>query len=174
MFDDIPPWVLIGVPVGVVILALMSRGSSGGSPYGAVTAYQPTPADPGLVGLAESEVTAKSGAFSTLANIMGTEEVARIASTRDQALQTIQADVANQRTSAQLNAALAHETTSQLVGRYNADATTAAALAASNAAVTINKTNVAGATSQAHIAAKSKLGDTLINGAKTIAHFFGF
>jgi hypothetical protein len=167
MFDDIPPWVLFAVPAGVVVLALMSR-NSGGSPYGAVTAYQPTPSDPGLVSLAQSEVAARAGAVNTLASIMGTEEISRIASARDVQLSTIQAGVTNARTEAERQAALAHETTSQLVGTTQSNAATAIAMAQTRTAAQIANTQAAAATSQAHIAAKAGILNTIVGGIKAI------
>ncbi|HEV7454348.1 MAG TPA: hypothetical protein VGO07_03755 [Candidatus Saccharimonadales bacterium] len=169
MFDDIPPWVLFAVPAGVIVLALMSRNSGGGTPYGAVTAYQPTPADPGLVSLAQSEVSARAGAVNTLASIMGAEEISRIAANRDVQLSTIQASVANARTEAERQAALAHENTSQLVGVAQTDAAAAVAMAETRTRAQIANTQAAAATSQAHIQAKAGILPTIVNG---ITSFF--
>lgn len=123
--DDVPPWVLFGVPVAIVLLALMRQSSGGGSAYGAVTAYQPTPADPGLISLAQSEVAARSQAFGGLVNIFGQEEISRIAASRDTALETIQAGVANNRTEAAREASLAQTDAARLVGIAQSDNQTA-------------------------------------------------
>lgn len=122
--DDIPPWALVGIPV-VIVIAALARQSGGGSAYGAVTAYQPTPADPGLVSLAQSEVAARSQAFSSVVGIFGQEEISRIAAGRDTALETIQAGVANNRTEAARQAALASTDAARLVGITQSDNQTA-------------------------------------------------
>lgn len=119
--DDVPPWVLFGIPVVIVVVALMRQNSGGGVSYGAVTAYQPTPADPGLIALAQSEVAAKSQAFGSVVSLFGSEEISRISANRDLALETVQAGVANQRTEAARQASLAATDAARLLGLHQSD-----------------------------------------------------
>lgn len=112
MFDDVPPWVLWGVPIGIVILALVSsRDSGGGTSYGRITAYQPAPVDPAIAGIAQSEIAARTQAFTSVVGLFGAEEISRISANRDVTLEGIQADVSNRQTEAARQAALSQQDT---------------------------------------------------------------
>lgn len=162
--DGLPGWAIPATIGGVVLLALFQHksGSSGGN-VGNVTTLAPTPIDPGAVAISTSETNARENVLTELIRMLGSEEISTISARRDVEISGINASVANRRTAA-----------SEAVGIAQTDAQTKISLANATAAADINRTNVAGATSRAHIEAKSKLGDTLINGAKAIAHLFGF
>lgn len=166
--DSLPGWAIPATIGAVVLLALLQTkgpGSSGGT-VGNVTAYGPVPSDPGLVGLASSEVAARQSVYTTALNVFGSEEISRISAGRDVAISGINASVANQRTAA-----------SEAVGLAQTDAQTKIGLANATTAADINRTNVAGATSQAHIAAKTATGKSIIDGivgiGKSVLHIFG-
>lgn len=170
--DDLPPWVLFGIPVVIVIVALARQKNGGGVSYGAVTAYQPTPADPGLVSLAQSQVAARSQAFGNVVSIFGAEEISRISASRDTALETIQAGVSNQRTEAARQAALAATDAARLVGLHQSD--NATALGIEQARTSARIVDSQGATAK-YVAKKSNNPiNTLIKGAASvISSIFG-
>ena len=172
--ESVPAWGW-AIAVGVVVLALMSHASSaGGSGVGSITTYQPTPVDPGIVAIQQQEIAAKSSGFSSLVSLFTATEIAQLQNVHDITLGTIQADAINQRTAAEERASIAATNAAQAVGIVQSNNQTAAEISANETAATINRTNVAGATSAAHIAAKSHLGDQIVGGIKTIASFFGF
>jgi len=162
--DSLPGWVLPATVGGVVLLALFqnSGGTKRGT-TGATTVYSPVPADPGLVGLAESEVNARESVYTHALDAFISRDISGISAERDVTISGINASVANQRTAA-----------SEAVGIAQTESQTAISLANARAMADINRTNVAGRTSVAHIEAKSKLGDQLVSAAKTVASWFGF
>lgn len=167
--DDVPPWVLVGVPLAIVgFLVMRSNSGGGGVSYGAVTAYQPTPSDPGLVALAQSEVAARSQAFGSVVSIFGAEEISRISASRDTALETIQAGVSNARTEAARQAALAQTDTARLLGIAQSDNATALGIAQAKESAHIVDSQ--GATAKYVAKKQNNPINTLINGA---AHVIG-
>lgn len=98
--NSLPGWVIPVTVGGVVLVALFSRGGGHSSPGYTSVVYGPTPSDPGLVGLAASEVSAKQSVVQTLINALISRDISSIGAERDLGLAGINASVANQRTAA--------------------------------------------------------------------------
>lgn len=162
--DDLPPWVLWGIPIGIVVLAIVANKSGGAAPYGAVTAYQPMPADPGLVALAQSEVDARSSAFSGVVSLFGAEEISRISASRDEAISTIQAGVENARTEAARQAALAQTG----LGKTISDNETAAAIENARQAAHIADSEGATRKYEAKEQAKTGITQSIVGGVTSV------
>jgi hypothetical protein len=84
LFSDLPPWA-IPAGAGIAVLMLLSRSRDGGSGggYGQVMAYEPVPADPGLVQLSLAETGARSQGFGDLVRLVTGRELATIGAERD-------------------------------------------------------------------------------------------
>lgn len=125
----IPPvvWMIGG---GVALLALMTRGSGGGGGggYGEVTAYSPVPADPGILALESSKISAKESAFESVVGLFGARDVAardvtiaQLASSVENNRTRASATVANYRTDAEMRVGIEQAKTSSLLAQIKAD-----------------------------------------------------
>ena len=97
--EKLPPWAIAGILLAVVVVAAMSKQNRGGSGYNTVV-YGPSPVDPGIVSLAQSEVAAKQDVFTTAINAFISRDISAGANDRDIHLASIGASVENNRTSA--------------------------------------------------------------------------
>lgn len=96
--DSLPGWVIPATVGGVVLIGLFSGG--GGTKrgtQGTMTAYAPTPADPGLVALAEREVSARQSVYTSALNALISRDISGIMSGRDVSIAGINASVARDR-----------------------------------------------------------------------------
>lgn len=99
-FDSLPGWAIPAIVAILFVVALMSsKKSGGGGGYNSVT-YGPTPTDPGIISLAESQLSAQQNVITTALNAFISRDIATGANDRDVHLATIGADVENRRTSA--------------------------------------------------------------------------
>jgi hypothetical protein len=131
--DKLPPWAVPATAALVVGFLLMRNNQGGsGSNTGLSRVYEPTPADPNLVALAQSEVAAKTEAFTSLTNMIGATEIAGIdanrdvaiigvTSQRDRDIMAIQAGTEEKRINAQLSAATIQDMTRRILGRAQID-----------------------------------------------------
>ena len=117
-FDSLPGWVIPVTVGGVVILGLLQSGGTKRGTTGATTVYSPVNADPGLVSLAEREVSARESVYTSALNIFGQRDISRISADRDVTISGMNASVANARTRA-----------SEAIGLAQTDAQTKISLA---------------------------------------------
>jgi hypothetical protein len=130
--DKLPPWA-VPATAAVVVGLLLLRGNSGGSAGGATRVYTPTPADPNLVALAQTEVGARTEAFNSITGAIAAQHIADteahrdvdivgISSNRDIQLGTIQAGLESTRVAAQLEAARVQDATRRALGLAQTEA----------------------------------------------------
>ena len=117
--DSLPAWVIPAVLLMVVVLAMMSKQNRGGSSYNTVV-YGPAPVDPGLISLAQSEVTAKQDVFTTALNAFISRDIQAGANDRDVHLATIGANVENNRTQAAQAVAMQNSSDNARIQIYQA------------------------------------------------------
>lgn len=162
-FDSLPGWVIPVSVGGVVLVALFSKSGGGRSGTGVNTVvYGPQPTDPGIIALSEGETAAKASVIQTAINAFVSRDITGIEANRDFNLANINASVENSRTQA-----------AEGLGIVQSNNQLAAINAEAKAAADINRTSVAGATSQAHIAAKSNLGAQLFDFGKSVLSVIG-
>jgi hypothetical protein len=146
--DSLPSWAPFAIIGGVVVLLVVSqRGGGGGAMVGSVTTLAPAPADPNVIAEMNAETAAREHGFDSLIGLFST----RVMSDRDVTISTLNADVQNRRTSAQLNAANYAESVRHDVGIAATDASVAIERARADASVRI--TDSQGAT-QKYVAKK--------------------
>lgn len=155
--ENLPGWAIPAIVGGILLVALMSRDGGSQTPAYNSVIYGPQPSDPGLVGLAQNEVSAKQAILQTAINAFISRDISGINSDRDVTLGSINASVANARTSA-----------AEAVGLADSYNRTKTSIAQAQAAADINRTQVAGATSQAHIAAKESGFNAVVNGISNV------
>jgi len=71
---EIPTPAVVAVVVVLILLLMMGRKSAASSGGGVMTAV-PVPVDPNQAAVAQADIAARTSAFNTLANVIGTETV---------------------------------------------------------------------------------------------------
>lgn len=158
--DSLPGWVIPATVGGVVLIALFSSKENRGGGYNTVV-YGPSPVDPGLISLAQSEVAAKQGVFTTALNALVSRDISYGENDRDIHLASIGADVENLRTRAAEAVAL----------RQSADQTRTAIFQAQTASKIVDSQ---GATAKyiARKGAQSSIWGSVLGVGRTIAAAF--
>lgn len=129
--DKLPPWAVPATAAVIVGLLIMRGNSASGG--GATRVYTPTPADPNLVALAQTEVGARTEAFNSITGAIAAQHIADIdanrdvrivgiSSNRDIQIGTIQAGLESTRVAAQLEAARVQDATRRALGLAQTEA----------------------------------------------------
>lgn len=142
--EGLPPWLVPAAAIGLALL-LALRGNSGGSGGGSVTSLTPIAADPGLIALQTSQSADKLSAFTSLANLVGTENVSGLSANRDITIAGYNLAGQESTNQANLDAALAGYAVQQNLGlavtSAQRDAELAATAGQTSVALDTNATN---------------------------------
>ena len=117
--DSLPGWVIPVTIGGVVLVAMFSKDNSRSQSY-TTAVYGPQPTDPGIISLAQSEIAAKQGVYTTALNAFISRDISAGENDRDVHLASIGASTENARTAAAERVATYGLTTDQIIERIRA------------------------------------------------------